>query len=144
GNYSYKVTYVTDNGETTASSASNTITTGGGNNRATVTIPTGPTGTNARYIYRTAVGGSTYYFLAQILNNTTTSYTDSIADASLATGWSPPTTNQGFLNTNNIAVTFSSVPGATSYRIYRGTTPGAETYYQTTSSSPFTDTGATG
>jgi len=36
------------------------------------------------------------------------------------------------------------VAGATSYRVYRGTASGAESAYQTTASSPFTDTGAAG
>src|SRR4030067_841319 len=37
----------------------------------------------ARKIYRTEVGGSTYYFLHKIEDNTTTIYTDNIADADL-------------------------------------------------------------
>lgn len=38
-----------------------------------------------RYIYRTKVGGSTYYLLTTIANQSTTTYTDSTADGSLVT-----------------------------------------------------------
>ena len=37
----------------------------------------------ARKIYRTKAGGSTYWLLATIADNTTTTYTDTAADASL-------------------------------------------------------------
>jgi hypothetical protein len=46
-------------------------------------IPTGPTGTVARKIYRTTVGGSTYLYLGSIEDNTTTSFVDNTADSAL-------------------------------------------------------------
>ena len=46
-------------------------------------IPIGATGVTARKIYRTKVGGSDYYLLTTINDNTTTTYTDNIADTSL-------------------------------------------------------------
>jgi hypothetical protein len=46
-------------------------------------------------------------------------------------------------STNTITITFPSVPGATSYNVYRGTASGAEAQYYNTTSSPYTDTGST-
>ena len=60
GAYSYFVTYVdTNNGETYLSNATvgNITTTTGNTNVALTAIPTGPTGTVKRNIYRTKVGG---------------------------------------------------------------------------------------
>jgi uncharacterized phiE125 gp8 family phage protein len=54
-------------------------------------IPLGGASVTARKLYRTAAGGSTYLLLATIADNTTTTYTDNIADASLGAG--APTTN---------------------------------------------------
>src|SRR5438093_9098916 len=50
GTYRYKYTYVTNDGETDASPASNAITPS--NQRVTVTVVNGPTGTIAKRIYR--------------------------------------------------------------------------------------------
>lgn len=41
-------------------------------------------------------------------------------------------------------LSWSPVTGATSYRIYRGTATNSEDHYQTSSTTSFTDTGATG
>jgi hypothetical protein len=46
-----------------------------------------------RNIYRTQVGGSTFYLLATLQDNTSTTLTDSTADASLYTAAVPPTVN---------------------------------------------------
>jgi hypothetical protein len=48
-------------------------------------IVAGPAGVVARVIYRTKANGSIYYFLQQINDNTTLTWTDNIADASLVT-----------------------------------------------------------
>jgi len=62
------------------------------NGQVTLTsIPLGGSSVTARDLYRTAAGGSTYLLLATIADNTTTTYTDNIADASLGAG--APTTN---------------------------------------------------
>jgi len=92
GDYHYKVTFVTANGETVAGTVSATITTTGGNQQVDLTgIPTGPAGTTQRKIYRTAVGGSTYKLAGTIANNTATTLSDTTPDASL--GVEPPTLN---------------------------------------------------
>lgn len=90
GNYAYVYTFVSPDGESLPSPALS-ITTTSGNQQVTVnSIATGPTGTTARKLYRTVVGGGTAYKLVTTLsNNSATSYTDATADASL--GASVPT-----------------------------------------------------
>lgn len=83
GTFYGKVTYVNDGAESNASDASSSVTVS--NQKITWTIPTGPTGTTARKLYRTKNGGTTYYLLTTISDNTTTSYTDTMADGSLVT-----------------------------------------------------------
>lgn len=85
GAHLYKVTFVDAEGETSASVASNSVTVDGTHKQVTVAIPLGPIGTVSRRIYRTEAGGSVYKALASVANNTTLSYTDNIADASLTT-----------------------------------------------------------
>ncbi|MFH1318494.1 MAG: hypothetical protein ABIH71_05720, partial [Candidatus Omnitrophota bacterium] len=93
GTYRYKVSYVIDGyQEGTASSASDPITVS--NKKVTVTIPvTSNTRGSARNIYRTTTGGSIYYFLATVSDNSSTTYTDSTADGSLDTTLTAPTDN---------------------------------------------------
>lgn len=83
GAHLYKVTFADAEGETIASAASNSVTTDGTHKQVTVTIPLGPIGTVLRKIYRTAAGGINYSLLAVVSDNTTMTYTDNIADASL-------------------------------------------------------------
>lgn len=52
-------------------------------------IRVGPAGTTARNLYRTVAGGTALYRVTTIADNTTTTYTDAIPDASL--GGTPPT-----------------------------------------------------
>jgi len=49
----------------------------------TVTVPTGPTGTTRRYVYRTEAGGSAHYLLRTLEDNVTTSFTDNAKDVEL-------------------------------------------------------------
>lgn len=93
GTHSYKVTFRrsvsdTDYIESGGSSASNVVTvtdkTTDGKISLTA-IPLGATGTYSRRLWRTKAGGSTYYLLAEITDNTTTIYADNIADSSLVT-----------------------------------------------------------
>ncbi|HEX3082592.1 MAG TPA: hypothetical protein VHQ86_05045, partial [Candidatus Saccharimonadia bacterium] len=134
----YKVTFVTANGETTVGTASASVS--ATNKTINLTgIPTGASGTIARNIYRATNGGG-YLLCLSVNDNSTTTASDSVTTCA----GGPPATNTARTNTNNVTVTFTAVTGATSYRIYRGTTPGGETAYQTTASSPFTDTGAAG
>ncbi len=60
----------------------------GGSQVTVQTIATGPTGTTGRRIYRTLAGGSDYFRLTDIPDNTTASYVDKAADSSL--GAAPP------------------------------------------------------
>lgn len=87
GNYTYKITYAGSLGETALGTISNTInvTAPGTNGKMALSaIPVSGSGTvTARNIYRTTAGGSTYFFLHQIADNTTTTFTDNIADTSL-------------------------------------------------------------
>jgi hypothetical protein len=83
GVYDYKVTYTSALGESALGTLA-TITTTTGNQDVNLTaIPTGPYGTTGRTIYRTKVGGTVYYLLHSIADNTTTTYSDTTADASL-------------------------------------------------------------
>lgn len=104
GAYTYKVTYVTNNGETAAGPASNSITLAASHKMSLTAIPTGPTGVIARNLYRTTAGGSTYDFLVTISDNTTTTYTDNIADASLGTIVAPTLSN-----ISNAGIPYASV-----------------------------------
>jgi hypothetical protein len=144
GLYRYKVTFVTANGETTGGTTAS-ITTTASNQAVNLTnIAVGPSGTTARKIYRTTVGAAdgTQLLLTTINDNSTTIYSDTTADGGL--GAALPGSNTARTNLNNISVSFAIIPGSTTYRIYRGTTAGSENAYQTTATSPFTDTGAAG
>jgi RHS repeat-associated protein len=46
--------------------------------------------------------------------------------------------------TGSVALTWTALPGATSYKIYRGTTSNGENTYYTSTTNSFTDTGAAG
>ena len=102
GTYLYKVTLCTGlvesdgtvriTGETQGGTTSASITVVSHQVSLTA-IPTGPAGTVARRVYRTAAGGAdgTQKLVATISDNVTTVYTDNVADASL--GAAVPTTN---------------------------------------------------
>ena len=91
GAYYYKVTYLIDGyQEGSASVASDVINPADW--KVTVTIPVSSnTRVTSRAIYRTTAGGSIYYFLAEVADNSTTTYTDSTADVSLDTTIVAPT-----------------------------------------------------
>lgn len=94
GAHRYLCTFVTADGETQAGdvSASITVTDKTTNGKVSLTaIPIGGALVTSRKIYRTVAAGSTYLLLATIADNTTTTYTDNIADASL--GAEAPSTN---------------------------------------------------
>jgi hypothetical protein len=106
GLYQYAVTFVTANGETTPGTQAQ-ITTTSGNQRVQLSnIPIGPSGTTARRIYRSAVGGGQKKLVTTIADNITTSYLDQIPDASL--GANAPTLNTsgspGTWGTANITI----------------------------------------
>lgn len=83
GVYGYKITFVTGFGETEAGTNVNFTATATGSVNLTA-IPVSSNGNViSRIIYRTAADGSTWKLLATISDNTTTTYTDIIADGSL-------------------------------------------------------------
>lgn len=98
GAHSYWVTFVTmGGGETTISPVSNVVTTETSNLTVALTaIPTGNKYVISRKIYRTAAGADpavagNRLYLATIADNTTTTYSDIIADGSL--GAAAPTSS---------------------------------------------------
>ncbi len=103
GSYAYAVTFLSQAGETPPSPLVTTTTSSGNQSVGLSSIPLGPVTTalpgNAtnivigRNLYRTLVGGSTLYLLATLPNNTATSYSDTLPDASLAVKPQPPTVN---------------------------------------------------
>lgn len=94
GAHRYLCTFLTADGETQAGTVSAVVTVADKtvNGKVSLTaIPLGGALVTSRKIYRTAGGGSTYLLLATLANNTATTYTDNIADASLGPG--APSTN---------------------------------------------------
>lgn len=86
GVHRYRCTFVTAGGETDGGDISSPVTVADKSVNGKVSlsaIPVGSSLVTSRKIYRTAAGGSIYYLLATIADNTTTTYTDNIADASL-------------------------------------------------------------
>lgn len=103
GTYQYLVTFLTQGGETPAGPAAG-VTTSSGSQRVNLSnIPIAPSqpmqpgvATNnviGRNIYRTLVGGSTFFYLTSLFDNSTTTYTDTAADGMLAGKPQPPTVN---------------------------------------------------
>ncbi len=87
GTHSYKVTYTAvDGSQTLPSSTSNVITcvNTSGQTVGISGIPRGPIGTTSRKIYRTVAGDTGSYLLAgTVADNTTTVFSDTVADGSL-------------------------------------------------------------
>jgi len=88
GNYQYRITFVYDNAAEESSGSSSSATVSPSAQQVDLTaIPVGggSSGVTARNIYRTAAGGTVFYYLHQIADNATTTYSDNIADTSLGT-----------------------------------------------------------
>lgn len=87
GTHSYKITFVTASGESSGGVKSNVITVvdKASDGQVSLTgIPTGPSSVTSRKIYRTAAGDTgNHKLVAEITDNTTTTYTDNTADGSL-------------------------------------------------------------
>lgn len=87
GTHSYKITFVNATGETELGTASNTVTVADKTSDGQISLTSIPINSSSsvisRKIYRTAAGGSDYYLLDTIADNTTTTYTDNLADTSL-------------------------------------------------------------
>lgn len=98
GAYQYLVTFTDSAGETTAGPVSATVNPSSQEVSLTA-IPTGLSGTiTGRNIYRTKAGGSTFYLLTSIADNTTTTYTDNTADSSLPSTQPPTSSTAGSIS----------------------------------------------
>ena len=105
GTYSYKIVFAdgpvgsVTNTESLPSQQLGPITLAAGQQSVTLNnIPVDPSGSYVeRRIYRTTAGGSSYQLVAEIPDNTTTSYTDTTADANLGQA----------LNTNTLSGNYS-------------------------------------
>lgn len=101
GAHRYRVTFVTADGETEGGTISSAVTTTSGDGKVSLTaIPIGGNAVTQRKLYRTQAAGSTYLYLATLSNNSATTYSDNIADASLGAECSATnTTTDPYLNT---------------------------------------------
>ena len=99
GVYKYAITFTANGGETGPSATPVSVTTTGGNNQVSLAaIPTLSSSYVAtRKIYRTTVGGSSYFLVATIADNTTTTYTDTTADGSLGAAISTSNSSNNIL-----------------------------------------------
>src|SRR5262245_40142130 len=85
GTYEYKIAYASATGETLCSGESDTVI--AVNQQANLTaIPVGGAGVVARRIYRAKDGSGIFRRIAEIANNTATTYTDNITDAVMNSG----------------------------------------------------------
>lgn len=94
GLHLYRVTFVTAEGQTNAATSSGSVTVVDKTLDGKVSlssIPTGSVFVTARKVYRTVAGGSVFKLLTTISDNSTTTFTDNVADASLTT--TAPTNN---------------------------------------------------
>ena len=90
GNYYYKVSFIYSGSESNVGIASSVVAPS--SEKVSLTsIPTGGTGCTQRKLYRTKTGGTVYYELHTIDDNTTTAYTDDDVDALLS--WKTAPTN---------------------------------------------------
>jgi hypothetical protein len=102
GEYQYRITYITQGGETPAGPAGGVTTSAGLQRVVLSNIPVASSiamQSNllnivlGRNIYRTQVGGTTFFLLTTLQDNTTTTYSDGIADSTLDGKPQPPTVN---------------------------------------------------
>ena len=96
GTYYYAMTFITSGGEeiTGTQSVNVVLQTVATSFNVYLYIPIGYYGTLQRNIYRTKAGGSTFYLLTTIADNTTTSYTDTTSDSSLSATVRPAINNE--------------------------------------------------
>jgi len=83
GAHKWKIVFVGAGGESSGSPESAELVLGVASQVNLTNIPIGPTGTTQRRVYRTLAGGTTYYQVDTIPNNTATIYTDNTDDASI-------------------------------------------------------------
>jgi uncharacterized phage protein gp47/JayE len=108
GSYEYAVTFVTASGETLQGPDAVAVTPV--NQRVDLTlIPIGGTGTTARKIYRQKNGTGNYQLVTTLADNTTTTFTDNVADGSL--GANAPTVDTAHNVTVNATALNSGADG---------------------------------
>lgn len=89
GAHRYLATFVTAAGETDAGTSSTVVTVADKTVNGKVAlsaIPLGGSAVLARKLYRTLAGGSVFYLLTTLNDNSTQTYTDTTADAALGVG----------------------------------------------------------
>lgn len=105
GTYGYAVTFVTSLGETAPWPGTVTTVAVTAQRINLTAIPVGPAGTTARRIYRTigtAVDVKDYFYLTEIADNTTTTYTDNAADGTLGDPINWAATNRGIIREGGV------------------------------------------
>ena len=133
GTYKYMVTFISAYGETEGGAEASATTSAANLAVALTSIPLGAAGTLKRRIYRTQIGGATgtERLVTEIFDNTTTSFTDHVADLFIAANAVVPTVNvsgaslfttiAGFTNPNTVTLTDNAVTSISSARVYWGT-----------------------
>jgi hypothetical protein len=122
GSHSWAVTFVTGSGETNLGTNSTPLTIVTSAKQVNLTgIPLGPAGTTARKIYRTVAGNTgPFKLVGTIADNTTTTFNDNIADASL--GADAPTVGQiTLIDATRIGATIATFAGRVWISIRRTT-----------------------
>lgn len=100
-----------------------------GDQHALTSIPTGPTGTLARNVYRTVAGGTAYRFVGQLTDNVATTFTDNVADGDL--GDYIPLVNSAGANQIELTSIPTGGAGVTQRVIYRLADDGSYKYVDT-------------
>ena len=130
GTHIYKITFITDTGETLPGTVSNTITVTDNTVNGQVSLTNIPvsaqSSVRSRKIYRQFNGAGDYKLLTTIANNTATTFTDNVANATLTTV--APTSNTTLkkvsVNTNGITSDRTiSTPDASGTIILEETNP---------------------
>lgn len=94
GSHTWAVSFITSGTESTLSDPSVNLTTSGLRQVLVYNIPLGPGGTTARRLYRTPVGSpNTFQLVVEIGNNTSTAYSDIIADSALGATFAGDSSN---------------------------------------------------
>jgi hypothetical protein len=93
GTYSWAHTYTVPGGGETGLSPSATLTLGSGG--ALVTVAPPPYGVTGVTIYRTRLGGTTFFLVASIITPTEYSFTDTLADSDLGAAAPSANTTRG-------------------------------------------------
>ena len=91
GDYRYRVTFVTADGETDGGTISDSVTVSDATSDGKVSmsaIPLGGLRVTSRKLYRTESDGSDYKLLATLSDNTTTTYTDNISGPDISSVFS--------------------------------------------------------